>query len=48
MRAIPVIAYKTRDEEFGANAVGFGETECVVHEKSVADRLVDYAVQDVR
>jgi hypothetical protein len=47
MWPVPMIAYKTRDEEFGSNAVGFGEVERVVHQESVADGFVDYAVEDM-
>jgi hypothetical protein len=39
-----MVAYESRDEEFGPNAVGFGEVEGVIHEECVADGLVDYAI----
>ena len=42
-----MVAYQARDEQFGADAVGFGEAEGVVDEESVTDWLVDYAVEDV-
>jgi len=42
-----VVANETADEELGADAVGFGEVERVVHKQGIADGLVDYAVEDV-
>jgi len=45
--SIPVIAYETADEEFGSDAVGFGEVKGVVYEQCVADGLVDYAIENM-
>jgi len=47
MHSIPMIANKARDEEFGADAVGFGEVERVVNQKGVTNGLVDHAVKNV-
>ena len=47
MLSVPVVADQARDEELGADRVGFGEAESVVHEQGVADGLVDHAVQDM-
>lgn len=47
MHPIPMIANKARNEEFGADAVGFGEVERVVNQKGVTNGFVDHTVQDV-
>lgn len=47
MVAVPVEADEAGDEEFAAQVVLPGGREGVVQEECVADRFVDYAVEDV-